>query len=203
MTSQAKPSVLERVKEAIPGTAEHKAAQVGMGTGNGTGTGYGSTHTTGSTATTGTGYGTHTGTTGLSSGTTTGNTTDYRGSTTSEKVKEHIPGTADYGARQTGYSGSKTTGATTTAAPATETGYTTSAHEAHVCGQEKFTVMEDRAKVVEVKETFTEHRPVEREMVKEVRTTGNEKMLGVTREAMGPVQERIIEAAEAPRCPQI
>jgi len=186
--------MLERVKEAIPGTAEHKATHGAAGTDNSTGTGYGSTRS-------GTGLGTNT--YGTTTGNTTGNTTAYNGSTTTERVKEHIPGTAEHGVRETGYTGNKTTGATTTAVPATETGYATSAHEAHVCGQEKFTVMEDRAKVVEVRETFTEHRPVEREMVKEVRTTGNEKLLGVSREAMGPVQERIIEAAEAPRCPQI
>jgi hypothetical protein len=190
-TTQANKPILQKVKEAIPGTAENKAAHTTAGTGYGA-----------NTTTTGTGYGTPTGNTGLASGApTTG--TDYRGTTTTEKVKEHMPGTAEYGARQTGYTGTKTTGATTTAVPATEVGYTTSAHEAHVCGQEKFTVVEDRPKVVEVKETWTEHRPVEREMVKEVRTTGNEKMLGVTREAMGPAQERIVAAADAPRCPQI
>lgn len=196
-TTQTNKPILQKVKEAIPGTAENKAAHSTAGTGYGTtGTGYGTNTTTG------TGYGTPSGNTGLATGAhTTG--TDYRGTTTTEKVKEHVPGTAEYGAHQAGYTGTKTTGATTTAVPATETGYTTSPHEAHVCGQEKFAVVEDRAKVVEVKQTWTEHRPVEREMVKEVRTTGNEKMLGVTREAMGPAQERIVAAADAPRCPQI
>jgi hypothetical protein len=160
------------------------------GTAAGVGTGYGTT----GTHTTGTGYGATTGTTGTHTGTT------GQGQTMTEKVKEYVPGTAEYKATHGQTTGTGVTGTGyTSAVPATETRSATAGVE-NVCHQEKFTVMEDRPVVKERKEYFTEHHPVEREMVREVRTTGKEIPHSATRDA-ARVEERVVQETPAAKCP--
>ena len=74
--------------------------------------------------------------------------------------------------------------------------------EDNVCRRETFTVMEDRPVEKERKEYFTEHHPVEREMVREVRTTGYEIPHQVTRDG-GTFEERVVSEAVGPKCPAV
>jgi hypothetical protein len=63
-----------------------------------------------------------------------------------------------------------------------------------VVHQERFTVTEDRPEIRQVTSTYKEHHPVEKELVKEVRYTGNEQERSGPTEHLG-TQERVIQAA--------
>jgi len=150
----------------------------------------------------------------------TGAGSEYNHSSSRDTTSEHITSgaTAGYGSAGTGTHtgtagyGSTGTGATTTttekgmgmgvggrttAVPATES--VTSGVE-NVCHTETFTVVEDRPVVKERKEYYTEHHPVEREMVREVRTTGKEMPHAAQRDA-GTFEERVVEETPAAKCP--
>jgi hypothetical protein len=89
--------------------------------------------------------------------------------------------------------GAAATGTTTSAA-------TTLTHTPAVCEQERFTVTEDRPEIKERVTLVKEHRPVERQMVREVRATGEERFLPGNVEHLG-TQERIIETTPRTDCP--
>jgi hypothetical protein len=61
-------------------------------------------------------------------------------------------------------------------------------------GAETFTVTEDRPRVVERREAVLEHRPVEKEFVREVREVGERAMPGES-ENLGTTQQVVSEGA--------
>ncbi|GBF91985.1 hypothetical protein Rsub_04709 [Raphidocelis subcapitata] len=72
-----------------------------------------------------------------------------------------------------------------------------------VCARREFSVVEDRPILKERVERVVEHRPVEKQYVTETVFTGERAVPAATPETpVGPVQERIVEAAEpGPACP--
>jgi hypothetical protein len=118
------------------------------------------------------------------------------GPTTGVTSGVHPVGTSAAAQGPTATSGVRT-GATTTAA---QSGVSTASHSPAVCAQEKFTVTEDRPEIKERVTLVKEHRPVERQMVREVRATGEERVLGGAVEHLG-TQERIVSTTPRTDCP--
>jgi hypothetical protein len=67
------------------------------------------------------------------------------------------------------------------------------------CGTETFTVTEDRPRVIEQREAYLEHRPVEKQYEQQVREVGEHALEGST-EHLGTTTRVVSEAQPAAPC---
>ncbi|GAB4818639.1 hypothetical protein N2152v2_005685 [Parachlorella kessleri] len=99
----------------------------------------------------------------------------------SSSVEQRTEQAAFEEAAVTGRPAAAETVTTAVAAPAAKT----TQGQPTVCKQEFYTEVEDRYIIIEKRERFLEHRPVEKEYVVETRSTGMEQEMGRTEEHIG------------------